>query len=147
MSPFNQLWRMPFAPSIPVSSVAVINTSTGPWGISFDNRIAIPVATPIPLSAPRVVPSAVTHSPSIYASIGSLVKSCCLSSFFWGTMSRWPCRITPLRFSIPGVAGLLNNILLASSISAWIPFSFAQFITNSLAFSSWFDGRGTWVSL
>ena len=64
MSPFSQFGRMPFAPSMPVSSVAVISTSIGPCGMSFDNSTAIPVATPMPLSAPSVVPSAVTHSPS-----------------------------------------------------------------------------------
>ena len=53
------------APVIPVSSSIVNSASTGPCSISFDSSTAIAAATPIPLSAPRVVPFAVTHSPSM----------------------------------------------------------------------------------
>ena len=75
MSPFSIPDFRPLAPSIPVSSVAVNNASTGPCERSFDARTAIAAATPIPLSAPSVVPLAFTHSPSMMVSIGSLAKS------------------------------------------------------------------------
>ena len=45
------------------------------------------VATPMPLSAPKVVPLAFSHSPSISVSIGSVRKSCFTSLFFSHTMS------------------------------------------------------------
>ena len=49
-------------------------------------------ATPMPLSAPRVVPfAALIHSPSNSSSIGSLLKSWLLSEFFSQTMSICAC--------------------------------------------------------
>ena len=48
----------PRAPSMPVSSVAVISASNGPCTTSSDSITAKIAATPIPLSAPSVVPSA-----------------------------------------------------------------------------------------
>ena len=44
-------------------------------------------ATPMPLSAPRVVPFALTHPLSTQVSMGSFSKSNFLSAFFCGTMS------------------------------------------------------------
>jgi hypothetical protein len=53
----------------------VTNTSKGPCCTFLSSRIANAAATPIPLSAPKVVPFAVTQSPSIYAGMPSLEKS------------------------------------------------------------------------
>ena len=43
------------APVIPASSSTVKRTSKAGWGISLDASIASPIATAIPLSAPKVV--------------------------------------------------------------------------------------------
>ena len=72
----------PKAPVIPVSSSIVNRPSIGPCCRSSDSRTLIAAATPIPLSAPRVVPSAVTQPSSIKGSIGSVSKSNILSLFF-----------------------------------------------------------------
>ena len=105
------------APYIPVSSSTVKSASKGGCTTSLSARIAIAVATPIPLSAPRVVPLAVTHSPfsSTYASMGSFSKSNTLSEFFCGTISKCPCRIIPGWLSIPALAGLRIRTLPISS--------------------------------
>ena len=65
----------PNAPVNPVSSSIVKRHSIGPCSILFDARIANCAATPMPSSAPNVVSLAVTQSPSITDSIGSLLKS------------------------------------------------------------------------
>ena len=64
------------APVSPVSSSTVNRHSSGPCSMLSSARIASSVATPIPLSAPSVVPLAFSHSPSISVSIGSVRKSC-----------------------------------------------------------------------
>ena len=46
------------APVIPDSSLEVINTSKDGWDTSFEASMAKLIATAIPLSAPKVVPSA-----------------------------------------------------------------------------------------
>ena len=51
-------------PSPPTSSPTVISNSSGPCGSDELSARAIIAATPIPLSAPSVVPSAVSQSPS-----------------------------------------------------------------------------------
>ena len=48
----------------------------------MEARIASWAAQPIPLSAPRVVPSACSHSPSTIVRMGSLSKSCWVPAFF-----------------------------------------------------------------
>ncbi len=53
-----------FAPSRPCSSDTVKRSSSGPWAISGSSATASAAATPMPLSAPSVVPSATTQSPS-----------------------------------------------------------------------------------
>ena len=136
----------PLAPSMPVSSVAVKSASMGPCSTSVEARMAMVAATPMPLSAPRVVPLAFTQSPSTMVSMGSFSKSWALSLFFCGTMSRWPCRITPLRFSIPGVAGFRMMIFPASSRMVSKPRPLPNCSTWSRIISSWLEGRGICVS-
>ena len=63
ISPSNILPSISLAPVIPVSSSMVNNASIAGCSISFDDNVAIIVATPILLSAPRVVPSASIQSP------------------------------------------------------------------------------------
>ena len=52
------------APVRPVSSSTVKRSSRGPWVTSGSVAIAMAIARPMPLSAPRVVPSALSQSPS-----------------------------------------------------------------------------------
>ncbi|MNR11670.1 hypothetical protein D3C85_1279800 [compost metagenome] len=72
-----------FAPVIPVSSSIVNKASIAGCTIVEEAKIAIIVATPIPLSAPRVVPFALTQSPSTNISIPCVSKLKLLSPFFW----------------------------------------------------------------
>ena len=123
-------WSMPglraLAPVMPVSSSMVTSTSRGPCLSSPDSSTERAIETPTPLSAPSVVPQAFTHSPSTRVSIGSFSKSCSTSEFFCGTMSICPWRITPLRFSMPGVAGFLIIILPISSLMVSSPSDFPK---------------------
>ena len=64
----------PAAPVRPRSSSTVSSTSTGPWATLLSSARASPMATPMPLSAPRVVPSAVTQSPSTFSLMGILLE-------------------------------------------------------------------------
>ena len=73
--PVNISLFRPLAPVIPLSSSTVNNASIGGWGISVDSKIVIAAATPMPLSAPNVVPFAFTQSPSIIILIPSFSKS------------------------------------------------------------------------
>ena len=88
ISPFSRPGFKPNAPVIPVSSSTVKSASIGPCSISFDSSTASAVATPIPLSPPRVVPVAFTQPSTMRGLIGSFRKSCSTSEFFCGTMSR-----------------------------------------------------------
>ena len=72
----------PIAPVIPVSSSMVNKASIAGCLISSEDSIAIIVATPKPLSAPNVVPSAVTQSPFICILIPSVSKLKTVSEFF-----------------------------------------------------------------
>ena len=72
----------PFAPVIPVSSSMVNKASIAGCWISSLSKTAIIVATPRPLSAPSVVPFALTQSPSTYISIPCVSKSKVVSLFF-----------------------------------------------------------------
>ena len=131
---------------MPVSSSFVIKASKGPCLISLDSNTAMIAATPRPSSAPRVVPFARTHSPSIHVWMGSLVKLCSTSATFCGTISMWACSTTPLRFSMPGVAGLRITTLPALSIKDSRPRFLPKFTKNSLTCSQCPDGRGICVS-
>ena len=64
MSPLSNPFFSPNAPAMPVSSVAVKSASSGPCSNVSSSNTARIAAAPIPLSAPSVVPSAVTQSPS-----------------------------------------------------------------------------------
>ncbi len=101
------------------------------------------VATPMPLSAPSVVPLAFTQSPSTRTSMGSVMKSNSTSEFFSQTMSRWPWMITVGADSWPGVAGTFTVKLPVASLRTSKPFSFAQASTWAEIFSSCLEGRGT----
>ena len=74
ISPFKKSGCNPKAPVIPVSSSTVINTSIGPCCKSLETIIAIPVATPMPLSAPKVVPEALSQPSSPITGIMGSVK-------------------------------------------------------------------------
>ena len=107
---------MPIAPVSPVSSSRVKTHSIGPCSMSSLARIASSIATPIPSSAPSVVPFAPIHSPSTYVCMASLWKSKSTSTSFSHTISMWLCSINVLRFSYPEVAGLRISTLPVSSV-------------------------------
>ena len=130
ISPCSSPSGSPLAPNIPVSSSAVIRASIGPCFKSLASITAMMAATPSPLSAPKVVLFAFTHSPSIHGSIGSVSKLCLLSGVFCGTMSICACRMIPLRFSIPGVAALRISTLPAGSTHASTPAFLAKSTKN-----------------
>src|ERR1017187_6062316 len=80
------------APVRPLSSSMVKRNSNGPWATSSLSITASAAATPTPLSAPSVVPSAFNQSPSRTRRMGSVSKLWAVPSFFSQTMSRLPCR-------------------------------------------------------
>ena len=92
--PFRSEQSRAKAPSIPTSSSTVNTASRGGWGRVSSARIARIIATAMPLSPPREVPSAQTHSPSVIRSRPSLAISLGQSSVLTHTMSMWPWRIT-----------------------------------------------------
>ena len=144
ISPFMKPSFKANAPVNPVSSSTVNRHSNGPCSMVSSARIASSVATPIPLSAPSVVPLAFIHSPSISVSIGSTRKSCSTSLFFSQTISTCDCKMTVCRFSFPGVAGFLIKTFPASStLVSRLCFSPNAF-KYAIIFSSFFEGRGTW---
>ncbi len=100
------------------------------------------VATAMPLSAPSVVPSALTRFPSRTSVIGSLAKSCTLPGRLTHTMSRWPCRQTDGRPSRPGEAGLRTTTLPPLSCWCGRRSPFATRITKAWAAASLPDSRG-----
>ena len=67
---------------MPVSSSIVNKASIAGCLISVEAKTLIIAATPKPLSAPKVVPWAFTHSPSIFILIPSVSKSKIVSEFF-----------------------------------------------------------------
>ena len=134
------------APTMDVSSSAVMSALIGPCTSVLSSMTAIMAATPIPLSAPRVVSVAYSQSPSIRVTIGSFTKSWFEAGVFCGTMSICACRITPLRFSIPGVAGFFITTLPAGSINASTPALAAKSRRACCTFSRCPEGRGTCVS-
>ena len=70
------------APVIPVSSSIVNKASIFGCEISLLSKTAIIAATPKPLSAPKVVPLALTQSPSTYILIPEFKKSNSTPLFF-----------------------------------------------------------------
>ena len=82
ISPFKTPPSKPIAPVIPVSSSIVKSASRLGCSISVEAKTAIIEATPKPLSAPKVVPSAVTQSPWINILIPSFSKLKIVSEFF-----------------------------------------------------------------
>ncbi len=79
------------------------------------SNMARPYATAMPLSAPSVVPSARTRSPSIFRGIGSLEKSWRDPLDFSQTMSICPWMITAGESSYPAVPGFLMMTFSALS--------------------------------
>ncbi|CDD14487.1 uncharacterized protein BN675_02843 [Parabacteroides merdae CAG:48] len=142
MNPFSSA----LAPVSPVSSSTVKRHSIGPCSISSDARIASSAATPMPLSAPRVVPLARSQFPSTIVSIGSWSKSCAVPLFFSQTISMWDCKTTVGRFSLPGVADLDIRMLPTASFLIAILYCLANDSRNSIIFPSFFEGRGTCVT-
>jgi len=133
------------APVRPVSSSTVKSASTGPCSTEGSIRTASAAAMPIPQSAPSVVPSALTHPPSMRVRIGSRSKSNSTSEFFSQTMSICDWRITVGRFSKPGVAGLrITTLPTASFLYSRLCFR-AKSTRNSMILPSFFEGRGTRV--
>ena len=63
------------APTIVVSSLVVTNNSSAGCLAFLSSIIARPIALAIPSSAPKVVPSVLTQSPSTTRGIGSVKKS------------------------------------------------------------------------
>jgi hypothetical protein len=66
VAPLTRDGSSPLAPSAgpPTSSLTVISNSSGPCDNDSSSASAIIAAMPMPLSAPSVVPSAVSQSPS-----------------------------------------------------------------------------------
>ena len=84
------------------------------------------MATEMPSSAPRVVPSARMVSPSTMGRMASLVKSNSTPGAFSQTMSVWAWRMMVSAPSYPGLAGLVSTTLLAASRYHSRPLSFAN---------------------
>ncbi len=114
----------------------------GPCLMSSDARMASWAATPMPSSAPSVVPLAYTQPSFIKVSMGSFSKSCSLSLFFSHTISIWLCNTTDFRFSMPRVAGFLINTFPTSSCVVSRRCFFPKSSKYSMIFSSFFEGRG-----
>ena len=91
----------PSAPRRPTSSSTVKMHSRGGHLSDSSARRASIMATAIPLSAPRVVRSAVSHSPSVSRVMGWVSRSMSFEASLARTMSIWPCRATGSRSSKP----------------------------------------------
>ncbi len=111
------------------------------------SKIDMIVATPKPLSAPKVVPFAFTQSPSTSILIPSVSKSKFTSLFFWQTISKCDCITIDLRFSIPAVAGFLIITFPTSSTVVSNPRFSPNSLMKAITFSSFFDGLGTAFNL
>ena len=131
-----------FAPSRPTSSATVISSSSGPCGRAGSSASAIMAAIATPSSAPSVVPSAFSHSPSRTSSMRPCAGSLGLSGRRSQTMSRWPCRITVGAPSRPGVAGTRTTTFPAASCSTGKLRPAAQARTCSTIAASPPEGRG-----
>ena len=110
--------------------------------MSSASRMASIAATPIPLSEPSVVPSAVRYSPSITGRIASLSKSNSVPLFFSWTMSRCDWSTIVGALSRPGVPGLRTTTFPTSSTWWSSPAFSAIARTWARACSSFFEPRG-----
>ncbi len=146
MRPETSAGSSAFAPSSPCSSDTVKRSSRGPCAISGSSAAAIAAATPIPLSAPSVVPSASTQSPSRTTLIRPSRGSYGLDGSRSHTMSRCAWRTTVCAPSRPDEAGIWTTTFPAASTSDAKPRSPAQPNTCARAASSCFGGRGIRVS-
>ena len=122
----------PSAPYIPVSSSVVKSASSGGCAAVSSSKTASIMATAMPSSAPKVVPSAESISPMSTRRKPSFLKSIAQSAVFSHTISRCPCKITVGWFSYPAVAAFLIITLLSASFLYSRPCSLAKFTQNSL---------------
>ena len=149
VSKFSIIWPVKWpacnslAPVIPVSSSIVNNASMGGWSMSVEANTDMMAATPRPLSAPSVVPLALTQSPSTSIWMPCESKSNSVSAFFWCTMSKCDCKTTVFDFSLPAVAGLRIMTLPAWSTLVSKLSDSPNDLMNSMTRSSFFEGRGT----
>ena len=125
-----------FAPSSPTSSATVISSSSGPCGSDSSSTSAIIAAIATPSSAPSVVPSAVSHSPSRMSSIRPSAGSFGLEGSRSQTMSRWPWSMRVGAFSRPALAGTRITRFRPASCSSSNPCRSAHSRTCSIAGSS-----------
>mmetsp|Transcript_3206 Transcript_3206/g.11193 ORF Transcript_3206/g.11193 Transcript_3206/m.11193 type:complete len:220 (+) Transcript_3206:998-1657(+) len=141
------------APPIVVSSSAVKRASIWPClnsGFRAASKTASAAATPIPLSAPRVVPLARIHqSSSLFFSsqtlMGSVLKLMGVSELALVTMSMWHWMQTPGAASCPGLGGSLKRTFPALSVSTEQFSGSARELRTLLKLSSSCDGRGVSV--
>ena len=134
------------APSSPCSSDTVKSSSSGPCATSVSSATASAAATPMPLSAPRVVPFATTQSPSTTTSSRPSRGSYGLSGSRSHTMSRCAWRTTVGPRSRPAELGTCTTTLPSSSTADSKRRSAAQRRTCSRASASCFGGRAISVS-
>ena len=130
------------APLRPVSSSTVKRSSSGGWSSASRSASAAARARPAPLSAPRVVPSARSQSPSHTSRSGSRVKSWGESGVFSQTMSRWAWSTTAGARSRPGEAGTRMRRLPAASRRLAQPRAAARRSNQRAACSSFPEQRG-----
>ena len=144
--PVSSAGSRPLAPSRPTSSATVISSSSGPCGSDVSSASAIMAAIATPSSAPSVVPSAVSHSPSRSRAIRPSAGSLDESGFRSHTMSRCPWSTTVGADSRPAVAGTRTTMLRAASERRSKPRESAQRSTCAITGSSCREGRAIAVS-
>ena len=125
-----------FAPSSPTSSATVMSSSSGPCASESSSTSAIIAAIATPSSAPSVVPSAFSQSPSRTSAIRPSAGSFGLDGSRSHTMSRCPWRMSVGACSRPSLAG--TRITRFRPVSCWSsnPCSAAQARTCSITGSS-----------
>ncbi len=96
-------------PVSPVSSSTVKSASIFPCAMSSAASTALR-GHPEPLSAPSVVPLALTQSPSMIVSMGSFSKSNVTPEFFAQTYPHGTGKTTVGTSSFPSVAGLVMRM-------------------------------------
>mmetsp|Transcript_14200 Transcript_14200/g.59408 ORF Transcript_14200/g.59408 Transcript_14200/m.59408 type:complete len:229 (+) Transcript_14200:844-1530(+) len=117
----------PNAPVSPVSSSTVKSASSGGSGASAsESRSASAAATPMPLSAPSVVPTAVTQSPSRTTFSGVVSKSKPSEGSASVTMSTCPWTHTAGASSPPPLPGRAMTRLPTASLRVSSPRSRAN---------------------
>ena len=118
---------IPAAPRRPTSSFTVNMHSRGGHLSESSSSSASMIATAIPSSPPRVVPSALSHTPSVTRVIGWVSMSRSRCSSFSQTMSTWPCRATGSASSKPAEPGREMIRFPSSSLIYSKPRSLAKF--------------------